>query len=192
MGNRRDIVADGAYSHHHDEYWEGDHLHVWFDGTTRKSLVHVYEEDWYNHQGETHHIFSLRDYNTKRHWRGHWNHTTQTVSNCALEQMNRAFEVYCPLKGANKTSSGTVSKDFKVDFYSARYDDPDRKFFEEVHAIVEYGSTSLIMQERVFGEHFNETEQKLYKWVEHREWFDMVTTPIASSVFTVPPNCPNP
>merc|ERR1712130_311099 len=72
-------------THHHDEYYEGEHLHVWFDGNSKKTLVHAYEEDWFNHKGETHHIFSLRDYNKKFHWHGHWNHTLKKVTNCQLE-----------------------------------------------------------------------------------------------------------
>jgi len=193
VGTRTNAWSDQRMSHHHDEYFEGDHLHVWFDGTKQKSLVHRYEQEWYNHMGETHHHFGLRDYKKQLHWHGHWNHTTKTVTNCQLEIFSRPFSVYCltPVgKQANLTDSGFVGMSAAVDFWSVQYEDPTRKFFEDIHMILEKGSTSIVMQERVFGEHFNETEQKLWKWVEHREWFDMSEAPIPDSVFTIPAGCP--
>jgi len=183
-------------SHHHDEYYEGDFLHVWWSAKAQKTLVHVYEEEWFNHQGETHHIFSLRDYQKKFHWRGHWNYTTQTVTNCQLMLSDRPWtSQYCLTRDdtqANLTSSGFVGQHAAVDFYSYQYKNDSANFFEDVHMILERGSTSYVMQERVFGEHFNTTEQKLWKWVEHREWFDLNENDIPSTKFTVPAGCPNP
>jgi len=193
VGTRANAWSDTRMSHHHDEYYEGDHLHVWFDGTKQKTLVHMYEEDWYNHKGETHHYFGLRDYKRQLHWHGHWNHTLKQVTNCQLELFNRPFAVYCltpPGRQANLTDSGYVGMSTAVDFWSVRFDDHERKFFEDIHMILEKGSTSIVMQERVFGEHFNETEQKLWKWVEHREWFDVKEDPIPDSVFAIPQGCP--
>lgn len=191
VGTRTLARSGQKLSHHHDEYYEGDHLHVWFDSVTKKTLVHVYEEDWYNHKGETHHHFGLRDYNRQFHWHGYWNHTTKTVERCQLEEFKRPWALYCLASRANNTGSGTIGKDFKVDFWSEKYEDDDRKFFEDIHLIMERGSQSVVVQERVFGEHFNETEQKLWKWIEHREWFDVSEAPIPSSTFDIPIGCPN-
>merc|ERR1712130_1093362 len=160
-------------------YYEGEHLHVWFDGNSKKTLVHAYEEDWFNHKGETHHIFSLRDYNKKFHWNGH------------LEQFDREFEQYCLAKSANMTGSGTIGQHAMVDFWQASYEDKEKKFYEDIHLIAQRSSTKAVVQERVFGEHFNETEQELWKWIEHREWFDFSEAPLSSSVFNIPLGCPN-
>lgn len=190
---RTKAMAEQRYSHHHDEYYEGDHLHVWFDGTKQKSLVHIYMQDWYNHQGETHHWFGLRDYNKKLHWHGYWNHTTQQVEHCELEIYNKPFKVYCLTPEgaqANLTDSGYVGKTNAVDFWQFEYNNYDEKFYEDVHVITEKGKTSVVMQERVYGEHFNETEQKLWKWIEHREWFDMNENAIPDSTFAIPAGCP--
>jgi len=196
VGTRTNAWSDRRMSHHHDEYYEGEWMHVWWDGKSQKTLVHVYEEEWYNHKGETHHIFSLRDYSKKYHWRGHWNHTTKTVTNCQLMLSDRVWTPqYCLTRNgaqANNTGSGYVGQHAAVDFWSYQYRNDSANFFEDVHMILEKGSTSLVMQERVFGEHFNETEQKLWKWVEHREWFDMNENAIPASTFTVPTGCPNP
>merc|ERR1712080_610009 len=130
----------------------------------------------------------LRDYKRQLHWHGHWNHTLQKVTECQLELFNRPFAVYCltpPGRQANLTDSGYVGMSAAVDFWSVRFDDHERKFFEDIHMGLEKGSTSIVMQERVFGEHFNETEQKLWKWVEHREWFDVKEDPIPDSVFAI-------
>lgn len=192
VSTRRDIEWESPMSHHTDEFYEHDFIHIWFDSSTRKSLVHIYEEEYYRHQEEDHYMFGLRDYNRKYHWHGHWNSTTRTVTHCQLELWNEPFAVYCPVKGATLKGSGTVGQNNKVDFYQARYDSPDRKFFEDIHLITEAGSTSVMMQERVFGEHFNETEQRLYTWVETREWYDTSLAAIDPSVFNVPVGCPNP
>jgi len=188
---RRDINAINM-SHHRDEYYEGEFLHVWFDSSVKKTLVHVYEKEWFNHRGDTHHYFHLRDYSKKYLWRGHYNFTTKTTSNCRLELMDRSFEPYCPAKGVNLTHSGTVGKSAKVDFYEVKYDDPQYHFVEDINLITETGSQSLIMQEKVFGEFFNTTTEVTWYWVEHREWFDLKETITDKTIFNVPAGCPNP
>jgi len=181
--------SESRMSHHYDEYYEGDHLHVWVDAKSQMSLVHVYEWDYYAGQGEDHHVFSLRDYKKKYHWIGHWNHTTQTVTHCQLELFSRTWQPYCIARDATRRGSGTIGENNKVDFWEAVYD--DGTFHEEIDILVEQGSPNLVVQERVEGSHFNTTEQKWWYWSEHREWFDF-TTPdqIDPSVFAVPVGCP--
>eukprot|EP00463_Aulacantha_scolymantha_P001001 TRINITY_DN1694_c0_g1_i1.p2 TRINITY_DN1694_c0_g1~~TRINITY_DN1694_c0_g1_i1.p2 ORF type:complete len:107 (-),score=26.38 TRINITY_DN1694_c0_g1_i1:426-746(-) len=106
--------------------------------------------------------------------------------------MDRRFEQYCPGKGVNMTGSGTVGQSAKVDFYKVVYDDPQYHFYEEIGMILESGSKSLIMQERVLGEFFNTTSEEQFYWVEHREWFDLKETIDDKTVFNIPPGCPSP
>lgn len=195
VATRRWAESESAYSHNYAEYNEGDFIHVWSDGVTRKTLVHSYEWDYYKGHEEDHYDFSLRDYQKKYHWIGHWNFTTQTLTHCRLELFepdHRQWGPYCLVKGANKRGSGTVGENTKVDFWEARYRDDKEQFEEEIDVILEAGTTNLPLQERVYGSHFNKTEQKTWYWSEHREFFDFKEDAIPASAFAVPVGCPNP
>jgi len=178
------------HSHHHDEYREGEFLHIWMDGTSRMTLAHVYErEHWHHHRAEKR-IFSLRDYNKKLHWTGVWNFETQKVSDCKLEVFDRPFAAYCLGKNFNKDGSGTISKDVKVDFYKGIYVNQEKQYNETLGVITESGSTSIPIQEKVEGYHHNRTYHYILEWWEHREFFDFSEAKIDPSVFAVPAGCP--
>jgi hypothetical protein len=61
---------------------------------------------------------------------------------------------------------------------------------KHISVAAEAKATNLPIQERVWGEHFNETEQLQWYWSEHREWFDFSTDKIDPSIFNVPVGCP--
>merc|ERR1712080_63799 len=109
---------------------------------------------------------------------GVWNYTTQKVSNCRLQVFDRPFEAYCMARNVELEGSGTVSKDSKVDFYKGRYTDEKNEFYEDLGFIMEQGSTSIPLQERVDGFHHNRTYHYEVEWWEHREFFNFKTSKI--------------
>lgn len=183
-----------SYTHHYDEFREGDFMYIWSDGATRKTLAHVYEKDHFaGHFSEEHHYFSLRDYTKKYHWFGHYNFTTQSSTECWLElfdSKHRPWGPYCFAKQANLRGSGTVGENVNVDFWESDFQDPFGRFSVEIDTILEKGSTTIPLQERVDGQFNNGTNQ--WYFAEHREWFDFSTAPIDASKFNVPQGCPNP
>merc|ERR1712203_163667 len=56
---------------------------------------------------------------------------------------------YCLTKDATKRGSGTIGEHVNVDFWEARYD--DGTFHEEIDILMEGGSTTIPVQERVYG-----------------------------------------
>jgi len=180
----------------YDEYNEGDFMYIWSDGTTRKTLAHVFEREVLAGRSyEEHTFFSLRDYTKKYHWYGHYNFTTQTTSECWLELFepdHRPWGPYCLAKDAKMRGQGTIGEKNKVDFYEETVSDPYGAWTVEVDTLMETGTTDTPVQERIDGTYYNAATKEQWYFAEHREWFDFSTAPIPASRFAIPAGCPNP
>lgn len=186
-------VVEYMPGHHRDEYEEGDFMKVWVSARDKKSLVHLYE-DQYEHKIFEHHTrWILRDYNKGLMWRGDWDLRSRTVSHCTMELYTKPFEQYCLAKGARKSpyGDGTLGESNPVEWYDWKYIDRFREVEEQINLCVEKGSLSKIVHEHTRGAFYNKTSDDFYRWYISREWYNMVETPIDSSIFAVPAGCPN-
>lgn len=180
----RDVIHGD--SHHHDEFNEGDFLHMWVDGDAQKTLVHAFDQERSQRQVDEHHIFLLRDYNQGLQWRGHWNRTTKTVTHCSLSFHTGKLEPYCLAYKPTYEGTGSLGEKNKVDYWNTTFDNPDKRVHEEIHIMTEKGSRSIPIVEEVKG-----TKEPDVHWMEHREFYDLSEAKIDPTVFYIPDSCPH-
>jgi len=157
-------------------------IQIWNDLGAQKSLFWDHEDEMRTvRRGGV-----LRDYNKKYEWRWEWDDRRKQVFNCNLFLMppDAKDAQVCLLHNANLTRSGTLGKDFKVDWYTERGTDGVHDF--EFVVTLESGSTELVVEERGMG--FNRiTGVSFY---DSLQIYNMNTDPIDPKVFNVPQNCP--
>jgi len=185
-----DDMPDVPVAQEYKEYQEGEFVYIWRDAATRKSLVHIYDHEWYSvdDREREHVMFSLRDYTLGYHWIGNWNYTLQQVTHCRMQLMTEPFTSYCPAKDATKKGSGTIGEDIKADFWESTV--VNGTYMEDIGMLVESGTTNLPLQRRLAGTWKNETSGEVWHWSEQIEWFDFKTEAIDPSLFKIPVGCP--
>jgi len=182
---------DVEHEHRHhppDERMAGDELQIFFDMTQQKSLVYIHNDGPHSgpHRGDPDRAM-LTDYGKQLQWDWEW--VNKTVQRCTLQVQTRPMAPICVSTAANMTGTGTISEDFKVDFYLANVVDPARQVTESVFTIVEQGTTSKPIKQDRQGQQ-TQSDRTVVRWFDRVSWYNMVETPIDPKQFALPAECP--
>lgn len=168
------------------EYQQGDFLHLWIDQNAKQTLVHIHPIDPQTGNQEPEQGV-LTNYNSGMQYR--WvfgpNHSIQK---CQASKVNGTMSNFCISQNATLVGSGTISKDFEVDFYNEQFNDPQHRAQADIQTIMEQGSTSVPVQERRFGQYMD-PQHGPTRFYEQLEWYNFTEGAIPSSVFAVPTAC---
>jgi len=171
-----------------DERMAGDELQIFFDMTQQKSLVYIHDDGPSSgpHRRDPDRAM-LTDYAKQLQWNWEW--VNKTVQRCTLEVQTRQMAPICISAKANMTGTGTISEDFKVDFYAENVVDPTRQVNEMVFTIVEQGTTTKPIKQDRRGQQI-QPDRSVVQWFDRVTFYNMVETPIDPKQFAIPSECP--
>lgn len=167
------------------EYRNGDFLKIFIDEPKQKSLVYIHEESY--SQDPDYGV--LTDYTQGKKWTWKYDAQTKKVYDCQLEQTKDKLSRVCVSDDATKRGDLFLGKDLHVDAYDQRVEFKKNGVAveEEIETLMEYGSVSIPVNQKIRGKEAGNGEESQY-FIEE-DWYNFSADPIPEATFNLPSEC---